>query len=73
MKNFCNTLTIELASWRAKMYDVISHVETLPPSDRQHVAPDINVLRAVISEIDDSLRELKGDCPVDFGARMKSI
>ena len=67
MRRFCNTLSIELSSWRSKLYDVISHVETLPPSDRQHVAPDINTLRALISEIDDSLREMKTDCPVSFG------
>jgi len=66
-RTFCNTLSIELAGWRAKMYDIISHVETLPPLDRQHVAPDVNTLRALIGEIDDSLRELKTECPVDFG------
>jgi len=64
-KTFCTTFSAELAGWRARMYDIISHVETLPPLDRQHVAPDVNTLRALISEIDDSLSELKTECLVE--------
>ena len=73
MRIFCSTLSIELASWREKMYGIISHVETLPPLDRQHVAPDINTLHALISEIDDSLKAIKTSCPLDFNAREGSV
>jgi len=47
------------------MYDIIGHVETLPSLDRQYFAPDMNALRAMISEMDDSVRSLKTECPVD--------
>jgi hypothetical protein len=66
MREFCNTLSTELADWRARLYGVISHVETLPALDRQYFAPDVSALRALISEIEDSVRELKTECPVDF-------
>ena len=68
MKEFCNDLSKELAGWKARLYDVISHVETLPALDRQYFAPDVNVLRAVISAIEDRARSLKVECPVDFSA-----
>jgi hypothetical protein len=66
MRAFCNTMSAELADWRARLYGVISHVETLPALDRQYFAPDVSALRALISEIEDSVRELKTECPVDF-------
>jgi len=66
MKVFCNAMSTELAGWKAKMYDIISHVETLPALDRQYFSPDVNALRALISEIEDSIRNMKVECPVDF-------
>ncbi len=68
MREFCNTRSIELAGWKAKMYDIISHVETLPDLDRRYFAPDVNTLRALISEIEDSARKIRTECPVDFSA-----
>jgi hypothetical protein len=71
-KDFCNSMSTELAGWRARLYDVISHVETLPALDRQYFAPDVNALRALISEIEDRARTLKVECPVDFSAVAKA-
>jgi len=68
MREFCNTRSIELAGWKAKMYDIISHVETLPDLDRRYFAPDVNALKALISEIEDSARKIRTECPVDFSA-----
>ncbi len=73
MREFCNTLSTELAGWKAKMFDIISHVETLPSLDRQYFAPDVSALRALISEIEDSVRKLKTECPVDFSVYAKKL
>ena len=64
-REFCKSISADIAGWRAKMYDIIGHVETLPSLDRQYFAPDMNALRAMISEMDDSVRSLKTECPVD--------
>ena len=72
MKDFCNSMSIELAGWRARLYDIISHVETLPSFDRQYFAPDVNALRVLISEIEDRARTLRSECPVDFSAIAKA-
>jgi hypothetical protein len=71
-KDYCNTISTELAGWKARLYDIISHVETLPAFDRQYFAPDVNALRALISEIEDRARTLKVECPVDFSAASKA-
>lgn len=64
---FCNDISIELGGWKARLYDIISHVETLPALDRQYFSPDVNALRALISEIEDNIRKMKKECPVDAG------
>lgn len=64
IRELCNSLSVDLADWRARMYDIISHVETLPALDRQYFAPDVSALRAMISEIDNEVRKLKTECPV---------
>jgi hypothetical protein len=73
IKEFCNDMSTELAGWKAKMYDIISHVETLPALDRQYFAPDVNALRALISEIEDSVRKIRLECPVDFSAEARDL
>ncbi len=73
IREFCNAMSGELAGWKAKMYDIISHVETLPALDRQYFAPDVNALRALISEVEESVRKLRTECPVDFSAYSKDL
>jgi hypothetical protein len=63
-KEFCKGLSFELAGWKDRMYGIIGHVETLPALDRQYFSPDVNALRAIISEVEDSIRQLQTECPI---------
>jgi hypothetical protein len=71
-KEFCHTMITEFAGWRDRLYGVISHVETLPALDRQYFSSDVNVLRALISEIEDNIRALKLECQRDFSTAAKA-
>lgn len=62
---FCRGLSTQIAGWRDRMYGIIGHVETLPALDRQYFSSDISALRAIISEIEDSIRQLRSDCPME--------
>lgn len=72
-REFCNAMSTELAGFKAKMYDIISHVETLPALDRQYFAHDVNTLRAMITDIEDSLRRLHVECPADISAEVQEL
>jgi hypothetical protein len=72
IKKICNGMSAELAGWKTKLYDVISHGETLSGLDRQYFAPDINSLRALISVIEDRALAFKVKCPVDFSVASKA-
>ncbi len=64
LREFCGVLNADLAAWRSRIYDIINHVETLPELDRRYFAPDVNVLRAILSEIENDVKRLRTDCPV---------
>jgi hypothetical protein len=63
VKELCTGLSAELSGWKARMYGIIGHVETLPVLDRSYFSPDVNALRAIISEIEDTMRQLARECP----------
>jgi len=63
-REFCGALNIDLTEWRNQIYNIINHVETLPELDRRYFAPDINALRAMLSEIENDVKKLKTQCPV---------
>lgn len=72
-REFCNAMSTELAGFKSKMYDIISHVETLPALDRQYFAHDVNTLRSMIEDIEDSIRRLHVECPADFSSEVEDL
>lgn len=73
MKEFCNAMGSELAGWKARMYDIISHVGTLPEIERVHFDRDVNTIKSLISEIEESIRTLYKECPTDFRAYSEDL
>lgn len=65
-------MAVELADWKARLYGIISHVETLPALDRGYFNADINAIRALIGEIEEKLKDLKGECRADLGETTKA-
>ncbi len=66
-REFCDDMSSELGGWKARLYDIINHVETLPALDRQYFSPDVNTLRALISEMEDRIKDLKAECRISRG------
>ncbi len=66
MKEYCSSIGASLSDWRANMYDLLEHVETLPAYDRHFFAPDVSRIRSIIAGIEDTLQELKTLCPVNY-------
>jgi hypothetical protein len=71
-KEFCNEIAVELADWKARLYNIISHVETLPALDRGYFNADTNTIRALISEIEEKMKDLKEECRADPGEIAKA-
>ena len=40
-KNNCRVMDMELTGWKAKLYDIISKIERLPPGDNQRMYEEL--------------------------------
>ena len=63
---YCDSLTIELTGWKAKVYDIIRRLDKLSSGDKEKVLPQVNDLHILIEELDDRIGRLKNQCPTDW-------
>lgn len=74
VKSYCDSLTIELTAWKAKIYDVIRRLEKVPSGHKEKVFPQINDIYVIVEELDDRIERLKKECPIQwepFALRIK--
>ena len=62
VKSYCDSLTIELTGWKAKVYDIVRRLDKLPSGDKEKVIPQVNDLHTLIEELDDRIGRLKNQC-----------
>ena len=66
VNSYCSNLTIELAAWKAKAYDIVRRLDKLPSGDKEKVLPQVNDLHILIEELDDRIGRLKNECPTNW-------
>jgi predicted nuclease with TOPRIM domain len=66
VKSYCDSLNIELAGWKAKVYDVVRKLDKVSSGDKQKVVPMVNELHMVIEELTDRIDKLKKECPTHW-------
>lgn len=64
--DYCKTLDIELTSWKAKLYNVMRQMDSLPTSDKQRMYEKVNAINIVMTELDDRIEELRKSCPTEW-------
>lgn len=66
VKSYCDSLTIELAGWKAKVYDIVRRLDKMPSGAKEKVVPQVSDLHVLIEELDDRIGRLKNQCPTDW-------
>ena len=72
-KSYCDSVGIELTSWKAKLYDVIRRTESLSASDREKVGPTVNELNALVDDLNERIELLARECPTQWGGDKDEI
>jgi 2-oxoglutarate dehydrogenase complex dehydrogenase (E1) component-like enzyme len=72
-QDFCETSHIELASWKAKIYDVMRKMEKLPPAEKAKTQQLVNDLHVVVEEIANTLTQLQKECPAEWSNERKKL
>lgn len=71
--DYCKNVDMELTLWKAKLYDVISKIDRLPTGSKQRMYEEINGLHIVMTELEDRIKKLRTECPVEWNPVQEEI
>ncbi len=63
LESFCNGMSSELATWKAKLYDVVQKFDKVECGDKTKVVPFVNDLHMILEEFDERIRKLRAELP----------
>jgi hypothetical protein len=66
VKSYCDSLSIELTGWKAKVYDIVRKLDKMSSGDKEKVIPEVNELHMIIEELDDRIDLLEKECPTEW-------
>ena len=66
IKDYCKGVDMELTLWKARLYDVINHIERLPTGRKQRMYEEINGLHIVMADLDERIEKLRTECPTQW-------
>jgi hypothetical protein len=73
VKDFCSGMEMEMATWKAKMYDAMRKVDKLGTAEREKILPNIEDLHMILEEMQGRVEQLKTECPSDWSPVKKDI
>jgi hypothetical protein len=66
VKSYCDSLTVELTGWKAKIYDIVRAIDKMPSGDKGKMLSQVNDLHALVEELDERIDRLKRECPTEW-------
>lgn len=73
LKDYCKGVEMELASWKAKLYDINRKMEKLPSNTRDKVLANIGDLNNLLTEMEDRIEKLEAECPTEWSPVKKEL
>ncbi len=73
VNDYCNNVTVELAGWKAKVYDVVRKLDKMSTGDKEKVVPQVNELHIILEELGDRIENLKKECPTSWAPERTEI
>jgi hypothetical protein len=66
-RNCCKTMEMELAGWKASVYDIARKMEQLPGGEKEKVHQNIQDLHILIADMDDRIEQIRNTCAPETG------
>ena len=73
VQDYCKSMETEMTAWKAKLYDVMSKVDSLGSAEKEKILPNVEDLRMLLGEMEDRVETLKTECPSDWSPVKKEI
>lgn len=66
VKDYCDSMSKELTTWREEIRDVLNVVETFPENDKKLASTQIGTLRVLVDDLSSKIEKLKNECPIGW-------
>jgi hypothetical protein len=66
VNDYCGSVSVELAAWKAKLYDLGRRFDRMGTVERGKVLPQILDLHAIVEDIEGRIERLKTECPLEW-------
>ena len=66
VSDYCKNVEMELTGWKAKLYNVMRQMDSLPTGDKQKMYEKVNGIHILVEELDDRIEELRKSCPTEW-------
>ena len=63
-REYCSNMAEELEVWSNRLHDLSGKIDSIPSIQKYHIQPQIEELHIIMTELDDRLCEMVGDCAV---------
>lgn len=73
VKDFCSAMEAEMASWKAKMYDVMRKIDRLGTAEKENMLMNIQDLNMLMDDMAKRVEQLRTECPSDWSPIKKEL
>jgi predicted nuclease with TOPRIM domain len=73
VRDYCNSVQMELNNWKARLYDVMRKVDRLSTGEKQHMFENIEDVHILMTELNDRIEQLRTECPTEWQPQKEEI
>jgi hypothetical protein len=65
--NCCKTMEMELAAWKATIYDIVRKMDKIPGGVKDKFLPNIEDLHMLVEDLDQRIENIRANCTPETG------
>jgi hypothetical protein len=73
VKDYCGAMSVELAGWKAKMYDVVRRLDKMGTAEREKILPQVEDIHILIEDMAARIEQLNRECPSEWSPEKQTI
>jgi len=66
IRDYCNAMSTELTTWKARVYDVVRKLDKLSSGEKEKSASEVRDLHIIVEELVDRIDKLEKECPTEW-------
>jgi DNA mismatch repair ATPase MutS len=67
LTNCCKAMEMELAAWKATIYDIVRKMDKMPGRIKEKFLPNLEDLHILVEELDQRIDNIRANCTPETG------